>query len=141
VVVDNEAGHAPGEADGEIRHHVTVAFTQDVQAPVQVDRREARMRRHVPQQPGKLIRCVRVCLCRQAFLGEAEPGELEQRVVSGDALLEQGMDRPLAGRARGVPLVSAQRVLLPSGDPWRSLGRDHMIPRRSTATVVPERQR
>jgi hypothetical protein len=61
----------------------------------------------------KLVRRVGVCLSRQAFLGEAEAGQPEQRVVSGDALMEQGMNRPrVRGAARGRP-VRAQRKLLP----------------------------
>jgi hypothetical protein len=60
----------------------------------------------------KLIRRVSVRLSGEARLGEAEPGKLEQRCVTGYALLEQRVGQPraraLAGRRKG-----ARPVLLP----------------------------
>jgi len=61
----------------------------------------------------KLVRRVGVCLRRQAFLGEAEAGEPEQRIVPGDALLEQGVQRPQARGGAAVAPPRAQCPLLP----------------------------
>jgi hypothetical protein len=70
------------------------------------------VRRHVLEQAVELVRRVGVRLRREAFLGEAEAGELEQRVVAGDALLEQGVNRRQARSAAGGPQAGAQRPLL-----------------------------
>jgi hypothetical protein len=57
---------------------------------------------HERQHIVELVRCIGVHLGRSAHLGEAQPSEFEQRIVSIDALLEQGMNVP--------------RRLLPWGD-------------------------
>ena len=52
------------------------------------------MRGHEPQNVLKLVWRVGIYLGGQAHLGEAEPGQLEQRIVPRDASLEQAMNRP-----------------------------------------------
>jgi hypothetical protein len=49
---------------------------------------------HEPQDVLKVVRGVGVHLGRHAHLSEAEPGKFEQRIIPGDALLEQGMNGP-----------------------------------------------
>ena len=61
---------------------------QHIDAAVQVDHRQVRMRGHEPQHVLKLVRRVGIHLGGQAHLGEAEPGQLEQRIVPRDAPLE-----------------------------------------------------
>jgi hypothetical protein len=62
----------------------------------------------------ELINRVGVRLGGEARLGEAEPGQPEQRRITGYALLEQRVDRPraraLTGRCRAT---RARPVLLP----------------------------
>jgi hypothetical protein len=65
---------------------------QHVDATAQVDNRQARMGGHELQDMLELVRCVRVHLGGRAHLGEAETSEPEQRIVSINALLEQGMN-------------------------------------------------
>jgi hypothetical protein len=52
---------------------------------------QAWMRGHELQDVLEVIRCVGVHLGGHAHLGEAEPGEPEQRIVPVDAPLEQGV--------------------------------------------------
>jgi hypothetical protein len=87
-VVDDEASDAAREAAGELPHHVAAALVQHIDAAIQMDHRQVRMRGHEPQNVLKLIRCVGIHLGGQAHLSEAEPGELEQRIVPRDASLE-----------------------------------------------------
>ena len=56
----------------------------------------------------ELISRVGVRLSGEARLGEAEPGQPEQRRITGYALLQQRVARALTGRATG-----ARPVLLP----------------------------
>jgi hypothetical protein len=87
-VMDDEASDAACEAVGELTHHAVATLVQHIDAAIQMDHRKVRMRRHEPQNVLKLIRCVGIHLGGQAHLSEAEPGELEQRIVSRDASLE-----------------------------------------------------
>ena len=50
------------------------------------------MGRHEPQDMLELIWRVGIDLGGRAHLGEAEPGEPEQRLIPVDALLEQGVN-------------------------------------------------
>ena len=70
------------------------------------------MRRHVPEHVAELAWRVGVRLSREASLRQAEAGELEQRVVAGDTLLEQGVDRPQARSAFAGQPTAAQLLLL-----------------------------
>jgi hypothetical protein len=92
LVMDDQSGHAAGEAVGEFPHHGAVPPVQHVDATVQVDDRQARMGGHELQDVFELVRRVRVHLGGRAHLGEAETSEPEQRIVSINALLEQGMN-------------------------------------------------
>jgi hypothetical protein len=69
-------------------------------------------RHNVLEHVLELISRVGVRLSGEARLGEAEPGQPEQRRITGYALLQQRVDRPraraLTGRATG-----ARPVLLP----------------------------
>jgi hypothetical protein len=56
---------------------------------------------HELQDILELIRSVGVHLRGRAHLGEAEPSESEQRIVSIDALLEQGVNVPRHHLSRG----------------------------------------
>jgi hypothetical protein len=58
-----------------------------------VDSGQARVFGHVFKHVVQLIRGVGVHLSGEARLGEAEPGQPEQRCVTGYALLEQRVDR------------------------------------------------
>ncbi len=66
------------------------------------------MRRHVRQHAVKLVRRVGVQLGRQALLAEAQAGELQQRVIAGIALQEQGVNGRQPGRIAGWRPVRAQ---------------------------------
>ena len=66
---------------------------QQADAAVQVHDRQARLGRGEPQHVLELARRVRVHLGGHAHLGEPEPGQPEQGVVPGHALLEQGVNR------------------------------------------------
>ena len=94
LVMDDQSGDAAREAVGEFPHHGAVPRVQDVDATVQVDDRQARMGGHELQEMLELVRRVRVHLGGRAHLGEAETSEFEQRIVSINALLEQGMNVP-----------------------------------------------
>ena len=90
--MDDQAGDAACEAVGEFPDHGAAPPVQHVDATVQVDEGQARMRGHKLQDILELVRRVGVHLGGHARLGEAEPSEFEQRLVPGDALLEQGMN-------------------------------------------------
>ena len=90
--MDDEAGDTAREAVGEFPHQRAVPPVQHVDAPAQVDDGQARMGRHEPQDMLELIWRVGVDLGGRAHLGEAEPGEPEQRLIPVDALLEQGVN-------------------------------------------------
>jgi hypothetical protein len=92
LVMDDQPGDAAGEAVGEFRHHGAVSPVEHVDATAQVDDRQARMGGHELQGIFELVRRVRVHLGSHAHLGEAETSEPEQRIVSINALLEQGMN-------------------------------------------------
>jgi hypothetical protein len=92
LVMDDQSGDAAGKAVGEFPHHGTVPPMQYVDATAQVDDRQARMEGHELQDSFELVRRVRVYLGGHAHLGEAETSEPEQRIVSINALLEQGMN-------------------------------------------------
>ena len=87
-VVHDQAGHAACESAGESRDHVTARLVQEIDAAVQVDHRQVRMRRHEGQNMLQLVRCAGVHLGGQAQLREAEPSQPEQRIVACDAPLE-----------------------------------------------------
>src|SRR5262249_11086855 len=91
-VMDDQAGDAACEAVGEFPHRGTVPSVQYVDATVQVDNGQTCMGGHELQDVLELVGRVGVHLGGHAHLGEAEPGELEQRIVPIDALLEQGVD-------------------------------------------------
>ena len=109
LVMDDQAGDAAGEAVGEFPHHGAVPPVQHVDATAQVDDGQARMGGHELQDILELVRRVGVHLGGHAHLGEAEPSEPEQRIVSVDALLEQGMNVP-GHLVRGVPSVRPRRL-------------------------------
>jgi hypothetical protein len=113
VVVDDHARKTPGEAGGELLDHAAVLFAKHIQAAVQVNRWQARVRRYVREQAVKLVRSVGVRLGCQAFLGEAEACEPEQRVIAGVPLLEQGMDRAMTGSRTIHNTPSAIHAALP----------------------------
>ena len=113
-VVDHQAGDAAGEAVGELPHHGAVPPVQHVDAPAQVDDGQARMGGHELQDILELVRRVGVHLRGDAHLGEAEPRQLEQRIVPVDTLLEQGVNGP------GHRLVAALPPLPASPGPRRS---------------------
>jgi hypothetical protein len=92
LVMDDQPGDAACEAVGEFPHHGMVPPVQHVDATAQVDDRQARMGGHELQDCFELVRRVRVHLGGHAHLGEAETSEPEQRIVSINALLEQGMN-------------------------------------------------
>ena len=91
VVVDDQAADAAREAAGELHDRGAALLVQQVDAAVQVDRRQARMRGHELQDVLQLAGRVGVRLGGQASLGEAEAGQLEQRIVAGHAPVEQGV--------------------------------------------------
>ncbi len=91
-VVDHQASDAAREAVGEFPDQGAVPPVQHVDAPAQVNHGQAFVGRHERQDVLEAVRCVGVHLRRDAHLGEAEPGQLEQRVVPVDTLLEQGVD-------------------------------------------------
>jgi hypothetical protein len=92
LVMDDQPGDAACEAVGEFPHHGAVPLLQHVDATAQVDDRQAGMGGHELQDMLELVRRVRVHLGGHAHLGEAETSESEQRIVSINALLEQGMN-------------------------------------------------
>ena len=92
--MDDEAGDAACEAVGEFRHQGAVPPMQHVDAAAEVDDGQARVSGHELQDILELVRRVGVHLRGRAHLGEAEPSEFEQRIVSIDALLEQGVNVP-----------------------------------------------
>ena len=94
LVVDNEAGDTARETVGEFPDDGAATLVQHIDAAVEVDHRQVRVRGHEPQNMLKLVWRVGIQLGGQAHLGEAEPSKLKQRVVPCDAPLEQAMNRP-----------------------------------------------
>jgi hypothetical protein len=94
LVMDDQAGHAAREAVGELPDHGAATLVQHVDAAIQVDHGQARVRRHEPEDVLKILRCVGIYLGRQAHLGKAEASEFQQRIIAGDAALEQAVNRP-----------------------------------------------
>jgi hypothetical protein len=84
---------AAREAAGELPDRGAALLVQQVDAAVQVDHRQVPVRGHEPQHVLELAGRVGVEFGGQAGLGEAEPGQLEQRIVPGHAPLEEGMKR------------------------------------------------
>ena len=99
--MDDQAGDAACEAVGEFPHHGAVPPMQHVEATAEVDDGQARVGGHELQDILELARRVGVYLRGRAHLGEAEPSEFEQRIVSIDALLEQGVNVPRNPLSRG----------------------------------------
>ena len=97
VVMDHQAADPAREAVREFRHRRAASLVQHVDTAIQVHHRQAGMGGHEPQDVIQLVRRVGVHLGGHAHLGEPEPGQLEQRVVPGDALLEERVQD--AGRA------------------------------------------
>ena len=93
-VMDDQAGDPAREAVSEFAHHGAVSPVQHVEAAAQVDHRQAGLGGHERQHVVELVRCLGVHLGRRAHLGEAQPGEFEQRIVPIDASLEQGVNGP-----------------------------------------------
>ena len=93
-VMDDQAGDAARESVGELPDHGAARLVQHIDAAVQVDRRPVRVRGHEPQHVLELRWRVGIYLGGQAHLREAEASQLEQRIVSRDASLEQAMNRP-----------------------------------------------
>jgi hypothetical protein len=80
------------EAVSEFPNRGPAALVEHVDAAIQVHNGRAYVAGHEAQDVLQLVRRISVYLGRDAHLGEAEPGELKQRVVPGNALLEQGMN-------------------------------------------------
>ena len=93
-VMDNEAGDTARETVGEFPDHGAATLVQHIDATVQVDHRQVRMRGHELQNMLKLVWRVGIYLGSQAHLGKAEPSKLKQRIIPCDASLEQAMNRP-----------------------------------------------
>jgi hypothetical protein len=91
-VMDDQAGDPACEAVSEFPDRGATSLVEHVDAAIQVHHRQARVGGHESQDVLELVRRIGVYLRRNAHLGEAEPSEFEQRVVPGDALLEQGMN-------------------------------------------------
>jgi hypothetical protein len=92
VVMDDHPCHPACEAVSEVPDRRATSLVEHIDAAIQVHHRQARMGGHESQDILQLVRRIGVYLRRDAHLGEAEPSEFEQRVVPGDALLEQGMN-------------------------------------------------
>jgi hypothetical protein len=101
VVVDDHARQATGQAAGELLDRPAVPLAQQVQPAIQVNGREARVRRHEREDPVQLVRRVGVQLGGQAGLREPEAGQPEQRVISGVPRQEQGVNDAMT-RARVI---------------------------------------
>ena len=116
LVVDDQAADAAREAVGELPDRGAALLVQQVEAAVQVDYRQVWVRGHEIQDVLKLAGRVGVRLGGQARLSEAEASKLEQRIVPGEAPLEQGMEglRHLLVRA-GCWLVLGSPGPSPSG--------------------------
>jgi hypothetical protein len=93
AVMDDHTPEPACEPVGEFRDNGAPTLMQHIDATVQVDDRQIGMGRHELQNMLKLFWRVGVHLCGQAHLSEAKPSELEQRIVTRDAPLEQGMHR------------------------------------------------
>src|SRR4029453_1342309 len=104
LCMGGQSRDAAGEAVGEFPHHGAVPLLTRVEATAQVDDRQARMGRHELQDMLEMVRRVRVYLGGRAHLGETEASESEQRIVSINALLEQGMNVPEHVLLRGSSL-------------------------------------
>jgi Fe-S oxidoreductase len=115
LVVDDHAGQAPGQAVGELLDQAAVPLVQQVQPAIQVNRRAARVRRHVREQPVKVVRRVGVQLGGQAGLGETEAGQPGQRVVPGVARLEESVNDTTGARLVHATPSPARRSV--SGKP------------------------
>ncbi len=94
AVVDDQAGDPPGETAGEVPDHLPALVLQQADAAVHVHDGQPRFGGGEPQHVLELIRRVRVHLGGHAHLGEPEPGQPQQRVIPGHALLEQGVHGP-----------------------------------------------
>ena len=116
LVMDDQPGDAAHEAVGEHPHQVPATLVKHVDAAVQVDHGQARMRRHEPQNVIKLLRRVGIHLGRQAHLDKAETSEFQQRIIAGDAPLKQAVNRP-----EGLPVRFLQVAALIDAHP-ASLG-------------------
>ena len=92
LVMDDHSGDPACEAVSEFLHRGPASLVEHIDAAIQVHNRQARMGGHEAQDILQLIRRISVQLGCGAHLGEAEPSEFKQRVVPGDALLEQGMN-------------------------------------------------
>ena len=111
LVMDDYPGYPAGEAVSEFPDRGPASLVEHVDAAIQVDHGQARVGGHEAQDMLQLVRRIGVYLGCDAHLGEAEPGELEQRVVPGEALLEQGMNgsghHRRRSRSRTTRLVEA----------------------------------
>ena len=86
--MDDQAGDAACEAVGEFPDRGAALLVQHIDAAAQVDHRQVRMRGHELQNMLKFVERVGIHLGGQAHLGEAEPGQFEQRIVPCNAPLE-----------------------------------------------------
>jgi hypothetical protein len=92
LVMDDHPSDTACEAVSELPDRGPASLVENVDAAIQVHNRQARVGGHEAQDVLQLVRRVSVYLGRDTHLGEAEPGELKQSVVPGNALLEQGMN-------------------------------------------------
>lgn len=93
AVMDDHTPEPACEPVGEFPDHGAATLTHHIDATVQVDDRQIRMGRHEPQNMLELFWGVGIHLCGHAHLSEAKASEPEQRIVTRDAPLEQGMNR------------------------------------------------
>jgi hypothetical protein len=117
LVVNDQAGDAAREAVGEFPHLGAVPPVQHVDAAAQVHHGQALMGGHERQDVLELFRCVGVHLGGRAHLGEAQPGQPEQRIVPVYALLEQGVQ--ISGHNPQAALGSCSAA---SGNPSTARG-------------------
>jgi hypothetical protein len=116
--VDDQAADPAGEAAGELADQRPALLLQQVDVAAEVDGRQPWMRGHEPQHVLQLIRRVGVQFGGHARLGEAQPGQLEQRIIASDLPVEQGVNgryriTGAAGRA-GLPVTWPGMVHGPS---------------------------
>jgi hypothetical protein len=116
LVMDDHPSESACEAVSEFHDRGPAPLVEHVDPAIQVHNRQARVAGHEAQDVLQLVRRICVYLGRDAHLGEAESGELKQRVVPGYALLEQGMNgfwhhlRPGSSRTTGFVEASSSTI-------------------------------
>ena len=106
----HETRDPPGEPGGKVSDDRRAALVEHVDAAVEVNHRQLRLRGREGEDPVELVRSAGIDLGCKASLREPQLREAQQRVIAADPLLEQSAEGWNRGRCRGPRLIDWHRM-------------------------------